>query len=132
MKPRMIWSNLAVEDLERTNKFYTQLGFKINPPHTNNELTSFSFGDNNYVINFFLKERLKDAMKGEIADLKKGSETIFSISADSREEVDQCLEEVKKAGGNVFSEPENYQQGYTFGFADPDGHKFNVLYWPGM
>ena len=49
-----------------------------------------------------------------------------------QEEVDQWMEKAKQAGGTVFSEPQNYLQGYTFGFADPDGHKFNVLYWPGM
>lgn len=26
MNPKMIWSNLAVSDLERTTKFYTELG----------------------------------------------------------------------------------------------------------
>ena len=30
MKPKMIWSNLAVSDLERTTKFYAELGFKLN------------------------------------------------------------------------------------------------------
>lgn len=30
MKPKMIWANLAVSDLERTTKFYTELGFKSN------------------------------------------------------------------------------------------------------
>jgi predicted lactoylglutathione lyase len=30
MNPKMIWSNLAVSDLDRTTKFYTELGFKSN------------------------------------------------------------------------------------------------------
>jgi len=30
MHPKMIWANLAVEDLERTIKFYVGLGFKLN------------------------------------------------------------------------------------------------------
>ena len=30
MKPKRIWANLTVEDLERTTKFYTELGFKFN------------------------------------------------------------------------------------------------------
>jgi predicted lactoylglutathione lyase len=132
MKPKKIWANLAVEDLDRTNKFYTELGFKPNNPHTSNELTSFFVSDDNFVIHFFLRNRLQVAMKGEIADAKQANEIIFSLSANSREEVDRCLEEVKKAGGTIFSEPENFEKGYTFGFADPDGHKFNVLYWPGM
>ncbi len=42
------------------------------------------------------------------------------------------VDKVKKAGGVIFSEPEDFEVGYTFGFTDPDGHKFNFLYWPGM
>jgi predicted lactoylglutathione lyase len=44
MKPKMIWSNLAVSDLERTTKFYTGLGFNSNG--ASKELTSFFVGEN--------------------------------------------------------------------------------------
>ncbi|RVT76751.1 glyoxalase [Flavobacterium sufflavum] len=129
MKTNQIWGNLAVKDLERTTKFYTTLGFK--PNGNSEELSSFFFGDNNFVIHFFIKEQLEKFMPG-IADLSKGNEIIFSLSAKTKEEVDNWAAEVRKAGGTIFLEPTNYEQGYTFGFSDPDGHKFNVLYWPGM
>ncbi len=51
MNPKMIWSNLAVSDLERTTKFYTELGFK--PNGANKELTSFIVGENDFVMHFF-------------------------------------------------------------------------------
>lgn len=129
METKQIWANLAVKDLERTTKFYTALGFK--PNGNSKELTSFFFGEDNFVMHFFIKEKLEKIMP-EIADLSKGNEIIFSLSAKSKEEVDNWAEEVKKAGGKTFLEPTKYEQGYTFGFSDPDGHKFNVLYWPGM
>jgi predicted lactoylglutathione lyase len=67
-------------------------------------------------------------MKGELADLSKGNEVIFSISAETEAEVDDWATKVKDAGGNVFSPPESIQ-GVYYGcaFADPDGHKFNIL-----
>jgi predicted lactoylglutathione lyase len=129
METKKIWANLAVNNLERTTKFYTDLGFK--PNGNNNELTSFIIGDDHFVIHFFIKEQLEKFMH-EIADLSNGNEIIFSLSAKSKEEVEKWAEEVRKAGGKIFLEPANYEQGYTFGFFDPDGHKFNVLYWPGM
>ena len=56
MKPKKIWSNLAVSDLERTTKFYNQLGFKPNGKHSvTKELTSFLVGDDNFVMHFFFK-----------------------------------------------------------------------------
>jgi len=65
MKTRKIWANMAVEDLERITKFYTQLGFK--PNGASEELTSFFVGENNFIIHFFLKEILRPGIKGEIA-----------------------------------------------------------------
>ena len=128
MKTKKIWANLGVEDLQRTTKFYSELGFK--PNGTNTELTSFMFGEDNFIIHFFVKERFKWAVNSEASDLTKGNEIIFSISADSTDEVHQWLLNVKNAGGAIFAEPQSFEKGYFFGFADPDGHKFNVLYWP--
>jgi predicted lactoylglutathione lyase len=127
MKTKEIWANLAVEDLERTTKFYTELGFK--PNGVSKELTSFLVGKNNFVIHFFLKDVLKSNIKGEIADLKYGNEVVFTLSADSKEEVNNWENEVIKAGGTIISSAEEFGDGYYgFVFADPDGHKFNVFY----
>ncbi|AOW09891.1 VOC family protein [Flavobacterium gilvum] len=132
MKPRMIWANLASADLKRTTEFYTKLEFMENDNNNSEELTSLVFGENKFVINFFKKERLEFFTNGKIVSPEMGNEIIFSLSAKNRDEVDQWSENVKKAGGKIISEPQNYELGYTFVFSDPDGHKFNVLYWPGM
>lgn len=127
MKTKKIWANLGVEDLERTTKFYTELGFKSNG--ASNDLTSFFVGEDDFVIHFFLKKILKSSIKGEIVDLKYGNEILFTLSADSKEEVDQWENEVRLAGGTVVSKAEDFGKGYYgFVFADPDGHKFNVFY----
>lgn len=127
MKPKKIWANLAVSDLDRTTKFYTELGFKSNG--SSKELTSFFFGEENFIMHFFLKEVLKKNIPGEWVDPQKGNEIIFTLSAESREDVDQWAKEVEKAGGKIISKPEAFGKGY-YGFviADPDGHKFNVFY----
>jgi uncharacterized protein len=52
MEVKQIWANLGVKDLGRTTSFYESLGFRQNGMH-NAELTSFSIGNNNFVINFF-------------------------------------------------------------------------------
>src|ERR1700743_2915535 len=134
MKAKKIWANLATNDLERTTKFYTELGFKANHSKSSQAqgLTSVSFGENDFIVNFFLKNILQKNTHSEITDLKNGNEIIISLSAESREEVNEWVEIVKKAGGKITVEPYEIGQGYTFVFSDPDGHKFNVLYWPGM
>ncbi|THD34029.1 VOC family protein [uncultured Flavobacterium sp.] len=127
MKTRKIWANLGVEDLERTTEFYTQIGFQ--PNGVSKELTSFLVGDDNFIIHFFLKEILKSNTKIELSDPKQGNEIIFTLSAESKEEVNQWQEAVKSAGGTIISEAEEFGKGYYgFVFSDPDGHKFNVFY----
>jgi uncharacterized protein len=123
MKTKKIWANFGVQDLARTTKFYQQLGFKSNGSSA--QLTSFFFGDDNFIIHFFLKEALEPGMKGPITD---GNEIIFTLAADTPAEVDEWAKAVRDAGGTVVSEPEAFGEGYYgFVFADPDGHKFNVF-----
>ena len=127
MKTRKIWANLGVEDLDRTTQFYTDLGFKSNG--ASNELTSFFVGEDDFVIHFFLKDILEPSMKGPIADLSSGNELMFTLSAESKEEVDNWEKEVQHAGGTLVSKAQAFGEGYYgFVFADPDGHKFNVFY----
>ena len=85
--------------------------------------------DDNFVMHFFLKDILEPAMKGKIADTQNVNEIIFTLSAESKTEVDQWATAVEKAGGTNISQPEEFGEGYYgFVFADPDGHKFNVFY----
>ncbi|ANH80519.1 glyoxalase [Niabella ginsenosidivorans] len=132
MNPKMIWANLAASDLERTTKFYTELGFKPNGA-PNAELTSFLVGKNGFVIHFFLKDILKNNIKSEIANAQDVTEVCFTLSAESKDQADHWAKEVEKAGGKIISPPEEFGKGYYgFVFADPDGHKFNVFYMEGL
>lgn len=127
MNPKKIWANFAVSDLERTTKFYTELGFKFNG--RSKELTSFKFGDDEFIIHFFLKDILQKNIESKITDSHTSNEIIFTISADSKTNADNWAKEVEKAGGALVSKPEEFGEGYYgFIFADPDGHRFNVFY----
>ena len=127
MKPKMIWSNLTVSDLDRTTKFYTALGFKSNGRSA--DLTSFFAGENNFIVHFFLTDKLKANVEIEISDAHVANEVIFTLSAESKDEVDQWEKEIPNAGGTIVSTAKEFGEGY-YGlvFADPDGHKFNVFY----
>lgn len=130
MRPKQIWANLAVKDVDRTRKFYTALGFKSNEGHDKGkDLTSFCIGDHDFVVHFFRDDKLKEALEGDLADLTKGNELMFTLWSDSREEADSWAAEVRNAGGTIFSKPAAFGEGYYgFGFADPDGHKWNVFH----
>ncbi len=126
----MIWANLAVTDLERTQKFYTELGFRPNNPHSSNELVSFFLAGNELIVHFFLKNVIENNLKSmKFGDPQSSNEIIFTLSAESKNQVDEWAEDVKNAGGTIVSVPENFGENYYgFVFADPDGHKFNVFF----
>jgi hypothetical protein len=51
------------------------------------------------------------------------------MDAQSKEEVDVMAKRVKNAGGNIYTAPgEKDGWMYAFGFLDPDGHRWSVLY----
>ncbi|MDR7130583.1 putative lactoylglutathione lyase [Algoriphagus sp. 4150] len=134
MTPKQIWANLGVENIERTKEFYLALGFKLNG-HPTKELVSFFFGADEFVIHFFEKEKLKTSLEGELSDLSQGNEIMFTLSAGSKGEFDQWIEEIENAGGTVFFDSNKDRKAYydengfhVCVFADPDGHKFNLLY----
>lgn len=134
MKPTNIWANLGVENIQRTQDFYLALGFKLNG-HPADDLVSFLFGDDDFVIHFFNKEKLKTSIEGELSDLKKGNEVMFSLSVESKIEYDTWVNEIKKAGGTILFDSNKDRKAYydengfiVCVFADPDGHKFNLLY----
>lgn len=134
MRPTKIWANLGVENIERTQEFYLALGFKLNGNPTK-DLVSFLFSDDEFVIHFFEKEKLKESLEGEVSDLSQGNEIMFTLSAGSKDEFDGWIMEIKKAGGTIFFDSNKNRKkfydenGYhVCVFADPDGHKFNIFY----
>jgi predicted lactoylglutathione lyase len=130
MKINKIWANLSVENVERTHEFYKTLGFRPNGEFPNkHELASFLVGEDDFVVHFFSHKSFKPPLGGEIADLEQGNEVMFTLSADSKEEVDEWAKAVQKADGTIFSKPQKIKDNwYGCGFADPDGHKWNVFY----
>ena len=131
MKTKQVWANLPVKDVSKTRAFYKALGFTVNGTGTEEKLASFIVADNELVVHFFQEDQFKEGLGNiAVADATKSAEICFSLSADSIEEVNEWAVNVKKAGGTVFFEPANIADGsmYNFGFADLDGHRWNVLY----
>lgn len=138
MKVNQIWANLGVENIERTKSFYKSLGFQLNG-EPSEDLVSFFFGPEDFVIHFFKKEKLEASLEGSCTDLSSGNEVLFSLAVETKGEYDQFVTDIKNAGGRIlFDSNKNKKELYDKNgfivcvFLDLDGHKFNLLYTANM
>lgn len=125
-----LWINLPVKDVKKSREFFTKIGFTQNShfPETE-QMASVFAGTRNIVIMLCAEPVFQGFTQNKLADTRQATEVLFSFDAEGREEVDELAEKVIAAGGTVWAQPgENQGWMYGFGFADLDGHRWNVLY----
>lgn len=126
---KQYWINLPIKDVKRSKKFFTEIGFSFNTERETDTMISLMVGKAAMPIMFFEENVFEGVVHNKVSNTSKGTEMIISFDAESKKEVDEMAEKVKKAGGAVFSKPAEIQ-GWMYGFAftDPDGHRWNMLY----
>ena len=127
---KQFWVNLPVKDITKSKEFFAKLGFSFTAEHGNsNEAAGLIIGDQKVVVMLFVESAFKKFTSNEVTDTKQSTEVLFSIDAGSREEVDEMVKKAVQAGGTIFGEPAEIDGWmYGCGFADLDGHRWNVLY----
>ena len=123
------WLNLPVKDLVRSREFFRQLGFNFNDQHGQSGMVSLLMGEKGLMINLFPDDTFKSFAGAGVSDARRSAEVLLSFDAESRAEVDAITEKARAAGATVFGEPAPVQGWmYGSGFADLDGHRWNVLF----
>lgn len=134
MKPRITVLTLGVDDLDRAVAFYRDgLGLPTQGI-VGREL------EHGAVAFFELQGGLKLALWAR-ADLAhdcglpksppSSTELSLGHNVRSREEVDQVMEQARKAGGKIVKRAhETFWGGYAGYFQDPDGHLWEVVWNP--
>ncbi|GAA2279481.1 glyoxalase [Streptomyces ruber] len=127
MYQQMIFVNLAVSDLDTSKKFFSELGYTINPQFTDDNCAAVVISDT-IVAMLLSKQRYAEFTKKEIADSTKTSEVLLCLSAESREKVDELCDRAVAAGGTSLGEAQDYGTMYGRAFDDPDGHTWEVMW----
>lgn len=128
---REIWLNLPVKNLEQSVKFFTALGFEFNTNFGGDasQMACMLVGSKKVVIMLCAEQLFKSFVQHDVANTQTASQMLISIDAESRAEVNELATKVTNAGGTIFSKPHEVQGWmYGMGFADMDGHRWNVLY----
>ena len=91
MYQQMIFVNLPVSDVDTSKKFFTELGYTINPQFSTDDCACVVISDT-IIAMLLTKEKYAQFTKKEIADARKSSEVLLALSAESREKVDELVE----------------------------------------
>jgi predicted lactoylglutathione lyase len=124
---RMMFVNLAVDDLDRSVEFFTGLGFTFDPRFTDETATAMVVNDQ-AVVMLLVRDRFKDFTEKEVADPGVATEAIMAVSATSREDVDAFADKALDIGGAPANEAMDMGFMYGRSFQDPDGHIWEIVW----
>jgi predicted lactoylglutathione lyase len=126
-RQRQIFVNLPVRDLERSKRFFGDLGFSFEPKFTDENAACMVVSDTIFVM-LLVESFFKTFIDKPVCDATRSAEVLVCLSCDSRAEVDRLVAKAVAAGGTAPREPKDYGFMYQHGFQDPDAHIWELVY----
>lgn len=122
-----IFVNLPVRDLNRSIAFYAALGWAHNPQFTDETAASIVISDDIYLM-IVTESFFRNMTKKEVVDAAAGTEAVVALGVESKAKVDELADAALASGGSATSDPTVESFMYGRGFADPDGHQFELFH----
>ncbi|WP_242344146.1 VOC family protein [Anaeromyxobacter terrae] len=126
-RPRKLFVNMAVRDLDRSKQFFTKLGFEFDLRFTDEKATCMLVGEDAYVM-LLVEPFFRTFTKKGICDTLLQNEVACALTCESRAEVDELVKKAIAAGGKHAMEPQDRGFMYSSSFYDLDGHHWEVLW----
>lgn len=124
---KQIFVNLAVKDMARSQAFFKALGLSFNPRFTNEQGACLEIGENFYAM-LLVEPFFQGFTKKPISDAHKATEVLLALSVDSRAAVEEVIANAVAAGAATPNAPQDHGFMYQHGFADLDGHQWEVFW----
>ena len=127
--PQMIFVNLPVTDLARSQAFYEAVGAVNNPAFTDDTAACMVVTEGSIHVMLLTHEKWATFTSKTIPDARTTAQVLLCVSADSREAVDGQVDKAVKAGGKADPTP-TQDFGFMYGrsYEDPDGHIWEVMW----
>ena len=125
--PHKLFVNIPVSDVQRSIIFFETLGFTFNRQFTDATATCMLVGADAYFM-LLNRERFASFSKRPTGDARKETNALFSLSVNSREEVDAFVKKAVAAGGSHAADPQDHGFMYGWSFYDLDGHHWEVFW----
>ncbi|MEZ0049132.1 putative lactoylglutathione lyase [Mycobacterium sp. MAA66] len=122
----MIFVNLPVTDIERSRKFFTELGYTFNEKFSSDSTLTLVLGENQFAM-LIQREAFDSLHLAETADASKTKECVICLGVDSRTEVDALVDCAIAAGGTAGdTDDEDFMYGRSY--HDLDGHSWQIFW----
>jgi len=119
-----LFVNLPVENLDRSNAFFTDLGFPFFG--MTDDLASVIINERTQVM-LLKKPVFATYINNEIADPTKSTQVVLALGLEDRAQVDGLFEKAIAAGATPAGETREEDGRYQRGFTDLDGHRWEAL-----
>jgi uncharacterized protein len=124
---RMLFVNLAVEDLPRAKEFWGALGFAFDEQYTNEDAACMVVSDVARIM-LLTHPTFTRFTQRSIADTTAVTEGLFAISCESREAVDAMVGLALANGGRPAMPVQDHGFMYGWSFYCPDGHHWEPFW----
>ena len=125
---RQIFVNLPIKNMEKSQAFFKSLGFAFNPQFTNDQGACMVISENHSYAMLLVEPFFQTFTTKPVADANKSTEVLICLSCESRAEVDALVAKALTAGGTARNPPQDHGFMYGHGFADMDGHGWEVMW----
>lgn len=125
---KMIFVNLPVADLDRSQAFYEAVGFTNNPQFSNDQAAAMVWSDTIHVM-LLTHDFWKTFTSKTIPDAAHTAQVLLCLSFDNKAEIDALIATALRAGGRIDPTP-TQDMGFMYGrsFEDPDGHIWEIMW----
>lgn len=124
---KQIFINLAVTDLQKSQDFYTALGFTNNPQFSDDTAKCMVWSESIFVM-LLTHEKFSSFTDKPIADTKKNIGGLFSLSVSSVDEMNSIMAGGLNAGGIEPTGIRDYGFMQQRTIEDFDGHTWEIFY----
>ena len=124
---KQIFINLPVNNVEVSLKFYTAIGFTVNPLFTFENQKCVTWSDQIFVM-LQTHEMFKSGNKKNLVDPKDNTIATFTLPVESIEKLNEMVENGLKSGGKELINPMNEEFMKVRNIEDPDGHQWGIIF----
>ncbi len=123
----MMLVNMPVADVERSRRFFSDLGYAINDQFSGDNSVTLVLGEKNQFAMLVQRDLFDSLHPVETADATKVKECVVCLTVDSREAVDALVNRALAAGGTE-GDAEDHGSMYGRSYNDLDGHSWQIFW----